>query len=60
MLTLPVMKASRRKYLGLVSASLPQTLALHHCLPLTYSEVSAMTLSHAKPEFPLILALESD
>ncbi|GAM65011.1 hypothetical protein JCM19232_55 [Vibrio ishigakensis] len=39
---------------------MPQTLALHHCLPLTNSEVSAMTLSHAKPEFPLMLPLESD
>ncbi|GAM58663.1 hypothetical protein JCM19231_1566 [Vibrio ishigakensis] len=42
--------ASRRKYLpvGLASASLPQTLALHHSLPLAPSGASAMTLSHTK------------
>ncbi|GAM64013.1 hypothetical protein JCM19232_3289 [Vibrio ishigakensis] len=33
--------ASRRKYLpvGLVSASLPQTLALHHSLPLKRPDI---------------------
>ncbi|GAM59121.1 hypothetical protein JCM19231_4833 [Vibrio ishigakensis] len=50
--------ASRRKYLhvGLVSASLPQTLALHHSLPLT----TLGYLSLAKMGFPPMLTLESD